>query len=116
MNKILLFAGGLLGIGCAQHPPPTEQLAKSISSVRGAQEAGASGVPEAALHVKLAQEQIAEAIRLMDDEEYQRAEDQALRAAQDAELAGAIARRCAAQQRPAGFERKRPSAAKLGPH
>ena len=52
----------------------------------------------------------------MDDEEYQRAEDQALRAAQDAELAGAIARRCAAQQRPAGFERKRPSAAKLGPY
>lgn len=104
MNKILLFAGGLLAFGCAHHPAPTEQVANSIAAVRGAQEAGANEVPEAALHVKLAQEQIALARSLMEDGEHQRAEDKAIRATQDAELAVVLARQGIAEKKLARFE------------
>jgi hypothetical protein len=56
-------------------------------------------VPEAALHVKLAQEQIEQAQALMKDDDNQRAEDLAARAFQDAELALAIAREDAAKKK-----------------
>ncbi len=76
---------------CAHYPAPTDQLAKSMASVRGAEEAGAAQVPEAALQVKLAQEEIEQARQLMAKGENQRAEDKARRASQDAELAVAQA-------------------------
>lgn len=99
MKQILLFSIGLYVAGCAHHPPPTDQVAKSIAAVRGAQEAGAGEVPEAALHLKLAQEQIEEARKLIDDEQNERAADKAMRAAQDAELALVLARQSAAQKK-----------------
>lgn len=98
MNKTLLSAIALVAAGCAHHPAPTDQVAKSLAAVRGAEEAGASDVPEAALHVKLAQEQLELARNLMGDEENQRAEDKALRANQDAELAVALARLSTSQR------------------
>lgn len=99
MRTTFLSALGLLAIGCASHPAPTEQVASSLAAVRGAQEAGALQVPEAALHVKLAEEQIEQAQALMSDDKNQRAEDLAVRAYQDAELAIALARENAARQR-----------------
>lgn len=99
MRTTFLSALGLLAIGCASHPAPTEQVASSLAAVRGAQEAGALEVPEAALHVKLAEEQIEQAQALMSDDENQRAEDLAVRAYQDAELAIALARENAARKR-----------------
>ena len=104
MDRSLLFVSGLLAVGCAHHPAPTEQVAKSIAAVRGAQEAGANEVPEAALHVKLAQEQIALATSLMEDDDNARAEDKALRATQDAELAVVLARQHAAEKKLTSFE------------
>jgi len=98
MRKTLLFMIGLGATGCAHHPAPTEQVATSLSAVRGAEEAGANDVPEAALHVKLAQEQLDLAKKLMEDEYNARAEDKALRANQDAELALAIARQSASRR------------------
>lgn len=83
----------LIAVGCASHPAPTQQVASSLAAVRTADEAGARGVPEAAAHLKLAENQIAEAKQLMEDEDDNlRAEDLALRAYQDAEIALAIAR------------------------
>jgi pyridoxal biosynthesis lyase PdxS len=93
--RTLLGVLGLIGLGaagCASHPAPTEQLASSLAAVRGAEEVGARNVPEAALHVKLAEEQIERAKKLMSDDENRKAEDLAVRAYQDAELALAIAR------------------------
>lgn len=93
--RTLLGVLGVIGLGiagCAGHPAPTEQVASSLAAVRGAEEVGARNVPEAALHVKLAEEQIAHARKLMDVGENARAEDFAMRAHQDAELALAIAR------------------------
>jgi len=99
MKKTLLSVIGFCAVGCASHPAPTEQIASSLASVRGAEEAGALNVPEAALHVKLAQEQIEQSKALMEDDDNQRAEDLALRAYQDAELAIAIAREDAAKKK-----------------
>jgi hypothetical protein len=99
MRTTFLSALGLLAVGCASHPAPTEQVASSLAAVRGAQEAGALQVPEAALHVKLAEEQIEQAQALMSNDDNQRAEDLAVRAYQDAELAIALARENAARQR-----------------
>lgn len=99
MRTSLLCVLGLFALGCASHPAPTEQIASSLAAVRGAEEAGALQVPEAALHLKLAEEQIAQAQALMKDEENQRAEDRAIRAYQDAELAVALAHENEAKQR-----------------
>jgi pyridoxal biosynthesis lyase PdxS len=100
MKRTFFAAVALIGAGCASHPAPTDQVASSLAAVRGAEEAGALQVPEAALHVKLAEEQIEQAKQLMvDDEDNQRAEDLAIRAYQDAELAIAIAREDASKKK-----------------
>jgi pyridoxal biosynthesis lyase PdxS len=99
MRKTLLGVIGLCAVGCASYPAPNEQVASSLASVRGAEEAGAMNVPEAALHVKLAQEQIEQAQAQMKDDNNMRAEDLAQRAFQDAELAIAIAREDAAKKK-----------------
>jgi len=99
MKMSSLSALGLLALGCASHPPPTEQIATSLAEVRGAEEAGALQVPEAALHLKFAEEQIQQAQDAMSDDKNQRAEDLALRAYQDAQLAIALARENEAKQR-----------------
>jgi pyridoxal biosynthesis lyase PdxS len=109
MRNLLLSSLGLLAIGCASHPAPTEQVASSLAAVRGAEEAGALQVPEAALHVKLAEEQIEQAQALMSEDENQRAEDLAVRAYQDAELAIALARENAARQRLQQFAEANPN-------
>src|SRR5262245_25986213 len=59
-----LFAGGLIGCG-ASFPPPTDRAAKAEAAVRGAQEVQAEGTPQAALHLKLAQEEIVKGKALM---------------------------------------------------
>jgi hypothetical protein len=82
---------------CASYPAPTEHLANSAAAVRGAQEVGASASPQAALHLRLAQEEIAKAKALMDDGNNERADFMALRGKADAELALAITREDAAR-------------------
>jgi hypothetical protein len=74
-------------------------LASAIAATRGAQEAGATRNPQAALHLKLSEEQIATARKLMDAGNNQRADYLTLRAYNDAELALAIAREAEARQR-----------------
>lgn len=103
MKSTILAGVALIAAGCASHPAPTDQVASSLAAVRGAEEAGARDVPEAALHVKLAEEQIDQAKKAMDKDENQRAEDLALRAYQDAELALALAREQQAKQRLSQF-------------
>ena len=92
MKTTFLAGIALLALGCASHPAPTEQVASSLAAVRGAEEAGARNVPEAALHMKLAEEQLEKAKELMKDEDNAEAEQLAVRAFQDAELALALAR------------------------
>lgn len=78
-------------IACASNPP-TEHLAASMAAVRGAETAGAASVPQAALHLKLAQEQIAQAREMIARDQNDRADAMTIRAFNDAELALALAR------------------------
>jgi pyridoxal biosynthesis lyase PdxS len=100
MRAHVLTGLALVAVGCASHPAPTQQVASSVAAVRSADEAGAREIAESAVHVKLAEDQIAQAKQLMEDEDDNlRAEDLALRAYQDAELALAIAREQTAQRK-----------------
>jgi hypothetical protein len=81
----------VLCVGCGSYPAPVQHMATTQASVRAAQEAGAEKNPEAALHLKLAQEQLDQAKKLMDDGDNKRAEMVLGRAEVDAELAVAEA-------------------------
>jgi hypothetical protein len=61
-------------------------------------EIGAKDSPQAALHLKRAQDEIADAKRLMDDGENERADYTLLRAKADADLALALAKENSAQE------------------
>jgi len=80
-------------LGCASSPAPTtDRMASATSAVRSARELGASSVPDAALHVKLAEEQIQKANKLVEEGENERADVLLQRAAADAEVAVALTR------------------------
>jgi hypothetical protein len=83
----------LLIVGCASgYPPPAEHLASAMAAARAAKESGAANVPRAALQLKLAEEQIAQARQMMQNGANERADYMTLRAYNDAELALALAR------------------------
>jgi hypothetical protein len=83
-------------LGCGGAPKPEAQIATSQGAIRGAEEAGADSVPRATLHLKLAQEQRAQALELIKNGENHRAELLLARAEADAELALALAREATA--------------------
>lgn len=103
-SSVVLLATATLGFACASHPPPTDHMASAIAAVRGAQVAVAQAgqVPEAALQLKLAEEQVAQAREMIKQGDNERADYMTLRAYNDAELALALARqhqaRAAAQE------------------
>ena len=110
MRSCIFGVLAILTIGCAGTPAPTEQIASSIAAVRGAQEAGAANVPQAALHVKLAEEQLEKAQALVAEEEHELAASLALRAQEDAELAIALARADATEKQIRQFTEQHASA------
>jgi len=73
-------------------PPPSDRLASAEAAARSATELGASKEPKAALHLKLAQEQIDQAKNLMKDGDNRRADLILQRAGSDAELAVMLAK------------------------
>jgi hypothetical protein len=94
MNRIGLGIV-LIGVGagaCASAPAPYERLASSEAAVRGAREVGSEQVPQAALHLKLAEEGVQKAKALMRDGDNKAASFALMRAQADAELALALAR------------------------
>jgi hypothetical protein len=88
---ITVVAGGFLALaGCAGHPAPNAKVATSEAAVRAAEESGAKDVPQAALHLKLAEEQLQTGKNLITEDENERAEYVLSRAQADAELAIAL--------------------------
>jgi hypothetical protein len=60
MMKELMMSLAVLGLaGCTAVQIPADRLQRSEASIRGAEEVGASGVPEARLHLQLAKDQTA---------------------------------------------------------
>jgi hypothetical protein len=87
----------LFALGCGGFPPPNDRLAATVAAARSAREVGAPNSPQAALHLKLADEGLASAKNLMTDGNNQRASYVLLRAKADAELALALAKENAAK-------------------
>jgi pyridoxal biosynthesis lyase PdxS len=94
VRSVQVAAGiiGLIGSGCGGAPPPDQRLTESQAAVRAAQEVGAETVPQSALHLKLAQEQVDKSKRLMNDGDNEEADLVLQRAQADAELAIALAK------------------------
>jgi len=92
MAVALAIAGGIGASGCASHPAPNAKAASSSAAIRAAEETGSRDVPQAALHLKLAQEQLERGKALIRDNDNQRAEYVLARAEADAELSIALAR------------------------
>jgi hypothetical protein len=82
---------------CASSPVPADRLARSQAAVRSAHEVGAENVPPAALHLKIANEELGMAKKLIEDGDNQRAEYILLRAEADANAALALAREAQAR-------------------
>ena len=77
---------------CASTPPPHDRNAASAASIRAAKEMNADQVPQAALYLKLAQDQFDKGKVLMSDGDNHGATLQFMRAKADGELALALAR------------------------
>ena len=99
MKSKLLCALALSLAACAGYPAPVQHLSSSVAATRGAQEAGATQVPEAALQLKLAEEGNAKAKRFMSKGENEHADYMTLRAYNDAALSLALTREEAARRR-----------------
>jgi pyridoxal biosynthesis lyase PdxS len=98
MQRTLLLSFTVLaGFGCASAPLAPDRLASSQAAIRSANEVGAGDLPQAELHVRLAQEELAQAKQLQKDGEDARAELFLQRSAADAELAIILAREEAAK-------------------
>lgn len=93
------FIVSLLALGCgASQLPPTQQMADVQSATRSATELGANTDPAAQLHLKLAEEQMAQAKNAMNKDDNAGAERLLVRAKSDAELAVALMREDEAKQ------------------
>lgn len=90
----------LLGaVACGgSFPPPTDRMVTAEGAARSARELGAEKEPQAALHLKLASEQIEEAKSLMKEGDNKRADLVLQRAASDAELSVMLAKENNARQ------------------
>jgi hypothetical protein len=77
---------------CGGAAIPQEQLTAAKASIQGAEVAGAPAEPQAALHLKLAKEQVTKAEALIADGDNEEAARMIDRASVDAELAMSLAK------------------------
>ncbi len=99
MMKPLLVTFALFALtACATAELPPDRLATSQAAIRSANEVGAGSIPQAELHVRLAQEELAQAKQLAKEGDEARAELFLQRSAADAELAIILAREEAAKE------------------
>jgi hypothetical protein len=92
MMRFSMVMAGLALVACGSVPPPNDRAASSEAAIRGAREVGAEQVPQASLHLKLAEEQLAKGKSQMKDGDNKQAGYTLLRAQADAELALALAK------------------------
>lgn len=82
---------------CASSPVPADRLATSQAAIHSAQVSGADSVPNAALHLRVANEELNFARKLIADGDNTRAEYILLRAEADANAAMALTREAGAR-------------------
>lgn len=92
-NVILACVLAAMALACGSSiPPPNDRMASAEAATRSARELGAAQEPKAALHLKLAEEQIDQAKALVRDGDNKRADLVLQRASSDAELAVMLAK------------------------
>jgi len=85
---VLALSGAFLIAGCGSAMPvPATQMTASKADIRAAEEVGAPNIPQAALHLKMARDQITDADALIKDSENEKASLVLDRADADAQLA-----------------------------
>lgn len=98
MKTIALIGAAAFALGaCASNPVPADRLAKSQAAIRSASELGAERIPPAAVHLKVANDELDIARRLLADGDNKRAEFVLMRAEVDAEASIALAHEAAAR-------------------
>ncbi len=93
--KSVITTSGLVAlfiVGCGSSAVPLDRLTDAKATVRAAQEAGAQSTPQAALHMKMANDELASAQKAMDDNDNDRARLLLNQAQSDADLSLALAR------------------------
>jgi len=80
------------GAGCVSRNVPMSHVASSEAAIRSARDLGAERIPEAAVHLELAQRQLDRALRYMDEGDPNNARWMLVRADADAHLALALTR------------------------
>jgi hypothetical protein len=93
---IFLVSSALL-IGCAPRAPYKQELVTAEKKIERVKAVGTQEAPQAALHLKMAQDEVAEAKRLLNDNKPDLANHSLRRAIADADLAEALAREASAQ-------------------
>jgi type IV pilus biogenesis protein CpaD/CtpE len=91
-KRILALAVFIALARCASAPVNTDRLSSTEAPIRAAEELGATRVPEAALELRLAQDQMEQAKQFLRNGDKQHADMLLLRAQADAELAVALAK------------------------
>ena len=86
VTKLGSFAVLTTLAACASYPQPVQRLADAEGAARSAQDTGAASIPQAQLHLKLAQDEIAQAKQLIANGDNKRADFTLIRAKSDAEL------------------------------
>ncbi len=91
--KLLLsgILGAMLSVACGGSSIPVTKVADSKATIRAAEEAGAKSTPQAALHLKMAQDQLNQAQAYVKEEDNERASLFLNQAQADAEVALALA-------------------------
>jgi len=97
---IVAAVAASMGVACgASVPVPAAQVTDTQAAIRGAEEVGAPSVPKAALHLKMAKDQLQTAQDLIAHDDNEQAKMTLDRARVDAELALALAREVAFRQK-----------------
>jgi len=94
LSLVLLLVAGMGGCATAVSP---QNLESTAASIRAAEEVGATKVPEAALRLQLAKEQLQRAKMMTAKQQQPAANRLVMRSSADAELALALARNSAAR-------------------
>jgi hypothetical protein len=91
-SNLMALLAALGAYACGGAAVPHDQMTAAEANVSAAEAGGAEDVPKAALNVKKAKDQIAEAKKLIEQGENEKAEWALQRASADATLALALAR------------------------
>ena len=103
MKTLVKLAGlVLLGVGCASAPKPIDRLSDAEATVKAAEQLKAETVPRAALHYKLATEELEAARKQIKDGDNEEAGRMLMRAKSDADLAIALVNQDRASKEAAG--------------